>query len=45
MQISIISRFIKGTTYYKLKIEEVFFNELIEKQLCKMDVFQENIYI
>ena len=45
MQISIISGFIKGTTSYRLKIEEVFFNELIEKKLCKMDVFQENVYL
>ena len=45
MQISMISGFIKGTTSYRLKIEEVFFNELIAKNLCKKDVFQENVYL
>ena len=45
MQISFISGFIKGTTSYRIKIEEIFFNELIIKNLCKMDVIQENVYL
>ena len=45
MEISINSGLIKGTTSDRLKIEEVFFKELIEKKLCKMDVFQENLYL
>jgi cbb3-type cytochrome oxidase subunit 3 len=45
MQISINSGFIKGTEAYRLKIEEVFFNELIKKNLCIVEVMKENIYL
>ena len=44
MQINIMSGFIKGTESYRLKIEEIFFKELIEKKLCKVELFRENIY-
>ena len=39
-----MSGFIKGTESYRLKIEEIFFKELIEKKLCKVELFRENIY-
>lgn len=45
MQISINSGFIKGTESYRLKIEEIFFNELIKKNLCIVEVMRENIYL
>ena len=45
MQISFISGFIKGTESYRLQIEDIFFNELIKKNLCKVEIFKENIYL
>ena len=45
MQICINSGFIKGTESYRLKIEEIFFNKLIMKNLCIVEVMKENIYL
>ena len=38
------SEFIKGTLDYKAKIEDYFFDDLILKNLCRMDYYQDNIY-
>ena len=45
MQINFIHGFIKGTESYRLKVEEIFFNELIKENLCKVEVFTDNIYL
>ena len=45
IQISFISGFIKGTESYRIQIEDIFFNELIKKNLCKVEIFKENIYL
>ncbi len=45
MQINIINGFIKGTESYRFKIEEIFFKELIDKGLCKVELFQEKVYL
>ena len=39
------SQFIKGTTNFKYEIERIFFNELINKKICRKEVIDENIYI
>ena len=35
--------FIIGTSTYKKKIEKAFFNELINENLCKIDIIEDNI--
>ena len=42
-KISFENGFIIGTSTYKKKIEKAFFNELINKKLCKIDVIEDNI--
>ena len=42
-KISFVNGFIIGTSTYKKKIEKAFFNELINKKLCKIDVIEDNV--
>ena len=44
IQISFTSGFIKGTNLYRKEIEEIFFNDLINKELCKLEYLDENLY-
>ena len=39
------TEFIKGSLTFKYEIENIFFNELIEKNLCRSENVEENIYI
>lgn len=45
IQINTISGLFRGTESYKLKIEEIFFSELIKKKLCKVETSIDNIYL
>ena len=42
-KISLVNGFIIGTSTYKKKIEKAFFNELINKKLCKIDIIENNV--
>ena len=42
-KISLVNGFIIGTSTYKKKIEKAFFNGLINENLCKIDVIEDNI--
>ena len=44
MEFSIITGFIKGTTLYKREIDKLFFSELIENNICKCEMVDENMY-
>lgn len=44
MEISFTSGFIQGSTYYRKKIDKIFFNELIEKNLCSFELLDENVF-
>ena len=44
VQISFTSGFIKGTNLYRKEIHKVFFEDLIKKQLCKIEYLEENVY-
>lgn len=44
IQISFTSGFIKGSNSYKQEIEIAFFDELIKKELCKVEFLSENLY-
>ena len=44
VQISFTSGFIKGTHLYRKEIENAFFEDLINKELCQVDYLSENIY-
>ena len=37
--------FIRGTNAYKKEIDKIFFNELINRNLCKVEYLEENVYI
>ena len=39
------SEFIKGNLDYKNEIDNIFFNELFSKNICKIEIVEENIYI
>ena len=44
IQINFTSGFIKGTDLYRKEIEKVFFEELINEELCKVEYINENLY-
>lgn len=44
IQISFTSGFIKGTHLYRKEIENYFFEDLINKELCKIEYLSENLY-
>ena len=44
IQISFTSGFIKGTNLYRKEIDDIFFKDLINKELCKIDYLEENLY-
>ena len=44
VQISFTSGFIKGTDSYRKEIHNVFFEDLINKELCKVEYLDENVY-
>ena len=39
------SEFIKGNKDFKNEIDNIFFNELFSKNICKIDIVEENIFI
>ena len=43
-KISFVNGFIIGTSTYKKKIEKAFFDKLLEKNLCKTDIINDNVY-
>ena len=45
MIFSLTNGFIRGTNPYKKEIDKIFFNDLINKNLCKMEYIEENVYI
>jgi len=45
IQFNTISGLLRGTESYKLKIEEIFFSELIKKKLCQVEISIDNIYL
>ena len=42
-KISFVNGFIIGTSTYKKKISKAFFDDLIEKKLCRIDIIEDNI--
>jgi len=44
IQINFTSGFIKGTDSYRKEIEKIFFEELINEDLCKVEYLSENLY-
>ena len=44
VQISFTSGFIKGTHLYRKEIDSIFFEDLIKKELCKVEILSENVY-
>ena len=44
IQIRLGSGFIKGTNLYRKEIDKIFFEDLISKELCKVENLNENIY-
>ena len=45
IQFNTISGLLRGTESYKLKVEEIFFSELIKKKLCRVERSVDNIYL
>ena len=43
-KISFVNGFIIGTSTYKKKINKAFFDELMDKKLCKIDILDDNVY-
>ena len=42
-KLSFVNGFIVGTSTYKKKIEKAFFDKLIKKNMCKIDIITDNI--
>ena len=42
--ISFTSQFIRGSIAYKNETDKIFFNDLISKNICRIDYIEENIY-
>ena len=42
--ISFTSQFIRGSIAYKNETDKIFFNDLISKNMCRIDYVEENIY-
>ena len=45
LSISFTSEFIRGSEAYKNETDKIFFNDLISKNICRIDCVEENIYI
>ena len=44
MKLSLISGFIKGSSYYRKEIDKIYFSELIKNNLCLVDLLDENVF-
>ena len=45
LSISFTSEFVRGSEAYKNETDKIFFNDLISKNICRIDCVEENIYI
>ena len=45
LSISFTSEFIRGSEAYKNETDKIFFNDLISKNICRIDYVEENIYV
>jgi len=44
MIFSLISGFIKGSSFYRKEIDKIFFSELIKNKLCIVELLDENVF-
>ena len=44
MKFSLISGFIKGSSFYRNEIDKIFFSELIKNKLCMVELLEENVF-
>ena len=45
LTITYTSQFIRGSIGYKNETDKIFFNDLISKNICRVDIVEENIYV